>query len=51
MDSGFSEASRSSTLVVALVSMVDWTSSALAWASVTLASASWMKVLKTSWAG
>ena len=49
IDSGVSEASRSSTFWVdEVVSSDDWTSSALAWASVTLCSASSMNFLKTS---
>jgi hypothetical protein len=48
IDSGVSEASRSSIFCVCVeVSRVDWTSSALAWASVTFCSASSMKRLKT----
>jgi hypothetical protein len=51
MDSGVSVASRSSTLVVAaaaLASMLDWTSSAFAWAAVTFSAASSMNFLRTS---
>ena len=52
IDSGVSEASRSSTFAVALVdSREDWTSSAFACASVTFCSASSMNLLKTSWTG
>ena len=47
MDSGVSVASRSSTFLSSEGSSEDWTSSALAWASVTFCSASSMKRLKT----
>lgn len=48
MDSGVSVASRSSTLVEAVASMLDWTSSAFSWAAVTLLTASSMNFFRTS---